>query len=95
MGAAEYSRRYREDGMPSRQEIPAVSDPRWEAWCAPLLVFIAEKPRSWEELEAWEKERHLRPSLLTNMICWLEIHHRIVAVESGGPLVWVAVRRDR
>jgi len=91
---AAYARRYREDALPSRQQIPPTCDPRWERWCAPLLEFIRQSPRTWEDLRVWEKENSIRPSLLLQMLCWLEFNHRVVAVTEGGPVLWCAARRD-
>jgi hypothetical protein len=92
---AAYSKRYREDAMPSRQQVPPTGDPRWEEWCAPLLAFIFECPRTWDDLREWEKANGIRPSMTTHMVCWLEFHHRIAALDDCDPLLWIAKERDR
>jgi hypothetical protein len=78
--------------MPSRQQIPPVGDPRWEGWCAPLEEFLSEAPRTWDELNEWQRKNKVRPSLLLQMLCWLEFNHRVVAVTDGGPTLWFATR---
>lgn len=58
-------------GRPPGTAVPPASDPRWEAWCAPLLAFLSER-RDWKALLAWARARRLAGNRLRNQLAWLE-----------------------
>jgi hypothetical protein len=50
---------------------PALTDPCWVGWTAPISKYLSE-PRTWPQLEAWRKTSGVSSALLRHGLAWLE-----------------------
>ena len=71
------------------EDVPPTSDPRWAEWSAPLLEYLTEASRTWEELEAWRRSQGASGFLFRNCLAWLEDAGVARSEGSGKRVKWV------
>lgn len=81
--------------------IPQVNSPYWVEFCRPLFLYIMEKNRPWDEIQAWRKEKKLNGYFLRNALAWMEDHKYIdtylpahIEVSQLGAWVWRVTNSD-
>jgi hypothetical protein len=72
----------------SEDEMPPLRDKRWAAWSVPLLDYLGESPRTWDDLEKWRRAQRVSGFLLRNMLAWLEDRHRARSDGEGDTVTW-------
>lgn len=75
------------------ERSPAVADPHWAKWAAPLRAFLAQTPRDWRAIETWcQSTGAMSVDRCRQCIAWLEQQHVAysMAADDDGRVLWIA-----
>lgn len=72
------------------ERTPPIGDPIWETWSKPLLRFLADGPRTWDEIHAWRLAVNFKDLRLRHCIAWLEDRRLAKSLDRDGVVTWVA-----
>lgn len=67
--------------------IPPESDPSWLKRARPVLRFLSQ-PRTWVEIDAWQRQVKMSALVFTNTLAWAETRHLVRSFEREGVIHW-------
>ena len=75
-------------GVP-RDQLPEMSDPRWDRWCEGVRMLIESHPVGWDELRAYAELARTSTMAVRNLVGWLEENGYAVSFRvRGRRVVW-------
>lgn len=67
----------------SGNDLPAITDSRWEIWTAPLFQRIKLTPMSITDIESWLLINRITDDKGKNLLAYLEISNKVKITDNN------------
>lgn len=65
------------------------SHPSWKELAKPVVAWLKEQPRTWEEIDRYAADNQIGQTTMTNILAWLETRKLAVGRhDDRGVMVW-------